>query len=83
MHVVSWQEMFEMVPEWCYNGSLVYHVPFDDNFDSPCIILEYFIFDLSTQEDIDNDDWLYVRALVDGKIIDDVHSNFHSVQLDN
>ncbi len=88
MHVVSWQEMIEMVPEWCYDGNLVYHIPvgcdaLDDNHESPCIVLEYFIFDLLTEEEIEEDDWLYVRVLMDGKIIDDVHSNFHPVQLNN
>ena len=43
--------MVEMVPEWCYDGNLVYHAPMgcdvlDDNPESPCIVIEYFIFDL-------------------------------------
>ena len=85
MQIIPWHEMIKMVPEWCFNGNLVYYIPSDfvNPLAPPAIILEYFLFDIHTQEEFEDEDWLYVRALVNGKIVDDVHSNFYPIQLNN
>ena len=90
MHKISFKEMKRMVPEWCFDGNLVYWENWNsENYSQaipdliPCVILEYFIFDLdaipseeATYSEWHEDEWLYVSAYANGELIKDVHSAF-------
>ena len=90
MHRIPFKEMQRMIPEWCFDGNLVYWEMWDHETPPaiptliPCVILEYFIFDLdctlaeevSYEASWHDDEWLYISAYADGEVIEDVHSAF-------
>ncbi len=90
MKKIPYEEMERIVPEWCFDGNLVYWEKWSETNHSqaipdllPCIILEYFVFDLDctlaeevTYSEWHDDEWLYISAYANGELIEDVHSAF-------
>ena len=89
MEVISSQQMESMVPEWCFDGNLVYYRPelgYCNQLEGglldqvPCIIVAYYIMDLKYDDQFQDDEWLYIAALVNGTIVEDVHSAFQQLK---